>query len=166
MGNKTKPKGNNSTLPTFGEDSTGTIFVAEEEANLVDEGTGTRTLLQQNEEKVQEELNDLYMKIFELQGERDSLWRIYYDSQSNVQRLRDTLEQRQAQLNDMQIRDLEWQIRNTENTMNDDFTKAQNAQSELDEANRRIHTLETGFDTGDTSNWIDEINSGEDEHEL
>ena len=167
MGNNSKPNRKTMSLPTMGEDVTGTVFVGDEEAPIIDTGTGSRTTLQANEAKVQEELSDLTMRMFELDEERDSLWAVYYGTQNKVQELQQTLEERQAQLNDAQIADVRYQLEQAQSQLREDLENAQNAQREYDEANRRIHTLETGFDTGDNSNWMDEIESGDmEEHGL
>lgn len=167
---KNRKSGGNPVNSSNGETPARSNMAIPQDGNnvtvLPEENPGTRTTLQQDEDKVQAELDDLYTKVFDLDMERNSLWRVYYDTQSRVQELRDTLEQRQNQLTRAQIGDLQYQIREAESQLTKDLENAENAQRELDEANRRIHTLETGFDTGDTSSWIEEIDSGDDEHGL
>ena len=155
---------NNGESPTEGNFNTSNM--AESTTVLPPEDTGSRTTLQSDKDKVEQELNDLYGEVMDLKFERDSLWKIYYDSQAKLQRLQDTLEQRSSYLTDAQINDLKYQIRETRTTMTSDLENAQNVQERFDEMNNRINVLETGFDTGDTSSWIEGTTMDDEDHGL
>ena len=129
---------------------------------LPEENQGAKTTLQQNEEKIQAELNELYGQIYDVEMERNILWR---EMDNNRKRLEELLSLQnipdgsgyptlQKQINDAQKEyDRVTELYNRQNT-------------KFQEMNRRIHTLETGFDTGDNSNFVNELESGEDEHGL
>ena len=155
---------NNGESPTVGNFDTNNI---NNSATLLPpEDTGSRTTLQSDTDKVEQELNDLYGEIMDLDVERSSLWKIYYDSQSKLQKLQDTLEQRVSYLTDAQVNDLKYQIRETKTTMASDLENAQDVQRRFDEMNNRINVLETGFDTGDTSSWMNGTSMDDEDHGL
>ena len=129
---------------------------------IPEENPGAKTTLQQNEEKIQAELNELYGQIFDVAMERKILWREMDNDRKRLEELlslQDIPDGSGYPTLQKQIDDARKEYERVTDLYNQQNEKFQ-------EMNRRIHTLETGFDTGDNSNFVNEIEKDEDEHGL
>lgn len=101
-------------------------------------------------ERLDKELNDLYGRIYEEELERDTLWA---ELKNSITKMRTTEELYNRALSDPNARDANIQQRY------DDMIKAQqehgrvnqlyrDQEQKVNEMNRRISELETGFDVG------------------
>ncbi|RAP49300.1 MAG: hypothetical protein BZ138_07925 [Methanosphaera sp. rholeuAM270] len=116
------------------------------------------------EEKISNELNDLYGDLYEVEMNRSTAWGAYYSSRDKIERLQTQLNS-VSNPNGAQARELKRQLENEETKVEELHEFALEQQKEFDEMNKRINTLETGFDTGDSSNMINRMESDESDEE-
>jgi len=145
---------NNGERPVIGDleipESRDTI------TELPSENPGQKTTLQKNEEKIQEELNQLYADIIEADMERSGLWRDYYNTQKKVSELQEQLKTFPDNTTSL-AKDVKKQLDKANQQLGEALTLAQNQQEKYDEMNRRITELQTGFDTGEKRDWGKEL---------
>lgn len=117
------------------------------------------------DDKIKDELNELYGEIYEVEMNRSTAWGAYYSSQDKINALKDQLAAIPNK-NGTQAKEIQRQIDKKQVEADGHKEIAMQEQKKLEEMNKRIHTLETGFDTGDTSSVIDMLESGENDDEL
>lgn len=154
---------NNGSEPTIGdmEIPNGRSTITE----LEPDNPGAKTTLQQNEEKVQEEIADLSFRLFEIERERATAYKVVESQQEEIEKLQNQIAAigNRGGPASQQIRE---NLREAQRKLDDYQAYYNEVNDQYLEMNRRIHTLETGFDTGDNREWIYEIEAGEDDHEL
>ena len=115
---------------------------------LPPEENGETNKLKQNNEKIEKELNDLYGRIYEEEIERDTLWAEFKNS---ITKMKTTEELYHRALSDPYASDavIRQRYRNWEKAQQDHGRVNQlyhDQKKKVDEMNRRITQLETGFD--------------------
>lgn len=126
-------------------------------SELPQENPGTKTTLQQNNEKVQEEIDSLVMDLFDQEFELDSLGAERHNALNKIDEIQNNMERYQTlpEATDAGMDDLRYQLRLAQEQYGRVDLLYQDQAKKVNQIRQRIQTLESGFDTG-SGNWVDE----------
>ena len=144
------------------EPQTGDMEIPEDRTTITElpqEDPGTKTTLQQNNEKVQQEIDDLTMDLFDQEIVLSKLGAERHDALDKIEKIQNNMERYQTLDNatDAGMDDLRYQLRLAQEDYGRVDLLYQEQIQKINDIEQRLQTLETGFDTG-SGRWVNEEN--------